>query len=113
VRSISRAPSIARSTWTRSSASSADSGLRGHEVLRRPAVEVVLGHARLRELLEPVVLARRERAGERVAPDLLVASREVDFVELVAAAELAAHGVPQELHELHAVDGVDSVGAAQ
>src|SRR5215468_7655071 len=83
------------------------------EILGRPAVQVVLGHARLRELLPAVVLSRRQRAEERVAADLLVAARVVDLIELVAAAELAADGVPEELHQLDALDGVDAARAAQ
>src|SRR5262249_43770734 len=82
--------------------------LRRHEVLCRPPVEVVLRHARLRELLPAVVLARGQRAEERVAADLLVAARVVDLVELVAAAELGADRVPQELHQLDPAHGVDA-----
>src|SRR5262249_61326811 len=84
-----------------------------YEVLGRPTVEVVLGHARLRELLPAVVLAGGEGAEQRVAADLLVAARVVDLVELVAAAELRAHRVPQKLHELHALHGLDAPPAPQ
>src|SRR5262245_11680414 len=70
------------------------------QVLRLPAVDVVLGHAALGELLPAIVLPRGQGTEQRVAPDLLVAARVVDLVELVAAAELAADRVPQELHEL-------------
>src|SRR5947207_7384455 len=80
--------------------------VRVDEVLGRPAVQVVLGLARLGELLPALVLARRERAEQGVAPDLLVAARVVDLVELVAPAELAADRVPQELHQLDAAHRV-------
>src|SRR5262245_40184631 len=80
-------------------------------VLRLPAVDVVLGHAALGELLPAIVLPRGERAEQRVAPDLLVAAGVVDLVELVAAAELCADGVPQELHQLDPLDRLDSARA--
>src|SRR5436309_2098732 len=83
------------------------------QVLRLPSVQVVLGHARLGELLPAVVLAGGERAEQRVTPDLLVAARVIDLVQLVAAAELGPDRVPQELHQLHALDRVDAAGAAQ
>src|SRR5215469_2048697 len=86
-------------------------GPRIDQILGRPAVEVVLRHARLRELLPAVVLTGGEGAEQRVAADLLVAARVVDLVELVAAAELSSHCVPQELHELDALDGVDAARA--
>src|SRR5262252_7524134 len=83
------------------------------QVLGRPPVEVVLRHAGLRELFPSVVLTRGEGAEQRVAADLLVAARVVDLVQLVPAAELGAHRVPQELHELDALDGVDAARAAE
>src|SRR5437867_9632812 len=46
------------------------------EVLRLPPVQIVLGHARLGELLPAVVLAGGERAEQRVASDLFVAARD-------------------------------------
>src|SRR5215471_18356148 len=83
------------------------------QVLGRPPVEVVLRHAGLRELFPSVVLTRGERAEQRVAADLLVAAGVIDLVELVAAPELGSHRVPQELHELDALDGVDAARASQ
>ena len=50
---------------------------------------------------------------QRVAADLLVAAGVVDLVELVAAAELGADRVPQELHQLDALDRVDTARAAE
>jgi Phage integrase family len=47
------------------------------QVLRLPPVQVVLGHARLGKVLPAVVLAGGEGAEQRVAPDLLVAAREL------------------------------------
>src|SRR5581483_88915 len=61
---------------------------RGDQLLRPPAVEVVLGHTGIGEGLGAVVLTGGLRAEQRVAPDLLVAARVVDLVELVTAAEL-------------------------
>src|SRR5215470_2364344 len=83
------------------------------QILGGPAVEIVLRHARLRELLPAVVLTRGERAEQGVAADLLVAAGVVDLVELMAATELGSHGVPQELHELDALDGVDAARAPE
>src|SRR5262245_3263715 len=83
------------------------------QVLRLPPVEVVLGHARLGELLPAIVLARGQRPEERVAPDLLVASRVVDLVQLVPASELAPDRVPQELHQLDPLDRVDPARAPE
>src|SRR5262249_60950064 len=83
------------------------------QVLRLPAVDVVLAHAALGELLPAVVLARGEGTEQGVAADLLVAARVVDLVELVPAAELGADRVPQKLHELDPLDRVDTAGAAQ
>src|SRR5215510_15976380 len=70
------------------------------QILDRPPVKVVLRHAGLGELLPAVVLTGAQGAEQGVAPDLLVAAGVVDLIELVAAAELGANGVPQELHEL-------------
>src|SRR5215471_4454110 len=83
------------------------------EVSSRPAIEVVFGHARLGELFPAVVLAGRERPEESVAPDLFVAARIVDLVELVPAGELGADRVPQELHELDAPHCVDTARTSQ
>src|SRR5262245_44913886 len=83
------------------------------EVSSRPAIEVVFSHARLGELFPAVVLAGGERPEEGVAPDLFVAARIVDLVELVTAGELGTDCVPQELHELDAPHCVDTVRAAQ
>src|SRR5262245_44133331 len=83
------------------------------EVSSRPAIEVVFGHARLGELFPAVVLAGSERPEEGVTPDLFVAARIVDLVELVPAGELGADRVPQKLHELDAPHGVDTVRTAQ
>src|SRR5262249_52366047 len=83
------------------------------EVLRLPPVDVVLGHAALGEVLPAIVLARGERAEQRIAADLLVAARGIDLVQLVPAAELGSDRVRQELHQLHALDRVDAAGAAQ
>src|SRR5215471_14030213 len=64
------------------------------QILGGPPVEVVLRHAGLRELLPAVVLPGGEGTEQGVAADLLVAAGIVDLVELVAATELGAHGVP-------------------
>src|SRR5215510_13266986 len=84
---------------------------RVHEILGRPAVEVVLRHAALCELLPVVVLPGGEGTEQGVATDFLVAARVVDLVQLVPAAELGAHRVPQELHELDPLHGVDAARA--
>src|SRR5581483_8463569 len=71
-----------------------------HQVARGPAVEVVILHAISNEVLqflvEPAGLAR-EVAFE---PDVLVITRVVAFVELVASAELGSDRIPQKLHHL-------------
>src|SRR5215475_15310497 len=96
------------------SGSTERAGSRGiDQILGRPPVEVVLRHARLGELLPAVVLPGAQGAEQRVAPDLLVAAGVVDLVELVAAAELRPDGVPEELHELDALHGVDTARAAE
>src|SRR5712692_10536460 len=83
------------------------------EIFRLPPVEVVLGHARLGELLPAIVLAGAQRAEQGVAPDLLVAAGVVDLVQLVPPAELGADGVPQELHELDPLDRVDPARSSE
>src|SRR5262245_66151404 len=83
------------------------------EVGHLPAVEIVFGHAFLGEALEAVGIAGGLRAEQAVAADLLGRAAVVDLVELVPAAELAGHGVPQELEQLHALLSLVAVGAAQ
>src|SRR5688572_2272795 len=66
-------------------------------VLCNPAVEVVFGHALLRE---PLVTGRRTgHVGDqqRLETDALVVAEVVALIQLVAAAELAADRIPHQL----------------
>src|SRR5215475_2665504 len=83
------------------------------EVGHLPAAEIVLRHALLGEALELVGIAGGLRAEQAIAADFLGRAAVVDLIELVAAAELGGHAVPQELQELHALLGLVAVGAAQ
>ena len=60
-------------------------------------------------------LSRAARVGhlQRDDPDDLGAAGVVALVELVPPAELRSDRIPQELHELHAIDGFDAARAAQ
>src|SRR5262245_14066912 len=109
--SVTRARAAAAVRGRRSAERAGTLGI--DEVLGRPALQVVLRHARLGELLPAIVLPGGERPEQRVAPDLLVASGVVDLVQLVAAAELAADRIPQELHQLDASHRVDAPRPAQ
>src|SRR5690606_12362951 len=82
------------------------------EVGNRPTFEVVLCHALLRESLDTLGIAVRERAEQAVAADLLRAPAIVDLVELVTGAELGADRVPQKLHQLRALLSGVAVRAA-
>ena len=64
------------------------------------------------EALAAVDGAGRRRDEERLDADVLVVAGVVALVELVAAAELAADGVPEQLHQLDALDRVVAAGAA-
>ena len=83
------------------------------EVGHLPAVEIVFGHAFLGEALEAVGIARRLRAEQAIAPDLLGRAAVVDLVELVPAAELGCQAVPEELEQFNALLGLVAVGSAQ
>src|SRR6185369_13943817 len=83
------------------------------EVGRRPAVEIVLGHAPLGEVAEALGGAAAVGHLPGDEPHGLGGARIISLVELVAAAELRAHRVPQQLHELDACHGVGAVGATQ
>src|SRR5215470_449927 len=50
------------------------------EIRDAPAVQVVFRHALFGEALEPIRIARRHRAKQRVAPDFLRRPAVVDFV---------------------------------
>ena len=78
-----------------------------------PAVQVVLGHALLGESLEFIGIAGGLCAEQAVAADLLGRAAVVDFVKLVAAAELARQTVPQQLEQLDALFRLVAVRAAQ
>src|ERR687886_959820 len=108
---VASGPSAAVARAVALAAEEADVGVVDH-VGHRPAVEVVLRHALLGEALERVGLAVGHRVEQDLEADVLVVARVVALVELVAAAELRAEGVPRELHELHALDGVVAVRAA-
>src|SRR5205085_11763922 len=82
------------------------------EVGHGPAVEVVFVHALLGEALVAVSLTAGGGGEQDLHADVLVVAAVVALVELVAAAELAADGVPEQLHELHALDRLDPVRAA-
>src|SRR6516164_3736391 len=77
-----------------------------------PALEIVFGHALVRKALPALVLARGERSEQRVAADFLVAAGVVDLIEFVARAELCANRIPQELHQLDALDRRDAARAS-
>src|SRR5687768_10204829 len=86
--------SLMRSSW---SDPSFGAGLAHHviaqlawigEIRHAPAVEVVLGHALLGESLEPVGVAGRHGAEERIPADFFGRTAVVDLVELVPCAEL-------------------------
>src|SRR5262249_6726846 len=83
------------------------------EVRHAPAVEVVFGHASLGKALEPVGIPGGLRTEQAIAADLLGRAAIIDLVELVAAAELAAEAVPQQLEQLDPLLGLVAVGAAQ
>src|SRR6267142_3400855 len=87
--------------------------VRRDQIGRGPAVEIVLRHALLRE--SPELRGPAAVLGHlpRDQADGLGSARVVPLVQLVAAAELGADRVPQELHELDAIDRVGAVGAAQ
>src|SRR5439155_5279855 len=87
--------------------------LRRDQVGHRPAVEVVLGHALLGEAPERLRLAARLGHVQGDDADGLRPARVVALVQLVPPAELGPHGVPEELHQLDALDGAGAVGAAQ
>src|SRR5438105_13961946 len=87
--------------------------VRSHQVGHGPAVQVGPGQALLGEGLEAVELARRLLRLHDVRADRLVGAGVVPLVQLVPAAELGAHGVPEQLHHLHPADGVVAVGAPQ
>src|SRR6267143_1299571 len=83
------------------------------QIGRDPAIQIVLGHTLLGESLElggPAAVLRHLPRDEAHG---LGRARVVTLVELVAAAELGADGVPQKLHELDALHRVGAVGAAQ
>src|SRR5581483_139083 len=71
------------------------------QVRHGPAVEVVFGHALLGEALEAGGVAGGVGAEQGGTAELLRRAAIVDLVELVAAAELAGDGIPEELHQLH------------
>src|SRR5262245_38690609 len=83
----------------------------GDQIGRHPAVEVVLCHAALGEAAELSRGAALLRHRQRDDADDLGAARIVALIELVAAAELRADGVPEQLHQLDAIHGVDAAGA--
>src|SRR5579875_486431 len=85
---------------------------RVHQVGHRPSVEVVLGQAPVREPLVLVNRASRGRGEQHLEADVLVVTRVVALVQLVAPAELGADRIPQQLHQLHPLDRVIAVGAA-
>jgi hypothetical protein len=63
--------------------------------------------------LEPLGLAVVVSHLPGEEPDGLGRARVVALVQLVPAAELGAHGIPQELQQLDALDGAAAIGAAQ
>src|SRR4029450_1837222 len=77
-----------------------------------PAVLVVIGHAFVRQRDHAVKRAGGARVPHRRDADVLVISGIIHLVELVAAAELGADRVPQELHHLDALLVTDAVRTA-
>ena len=53
------------------------------QVRHRPAVQIVLGHALLRETLERRRIPRGLRPEQRVSPDFFGRAGIIDFVQLV------------------------------
>src|SRR5688572_26327065 len=83
-----------------------------HHVGRRPAVQIVFRHALFGEPLVALRGARDVGHHERLEPDALVVPEVVALVQLVTPAELAADGIPEQLHQLHALLGAVSVRPA-
>src|ERR1043166_5206311 len=65
-----------------------------------PAVLVVIGEARIGEPDHAVHGSGAARMPQRLDADVLVVARVVRLVEAMAARELGADRVPQELHQL-------------
>src|SRR5262249_37522088 len=74
-----------------------------------PTVLVVVGKALLGERAHALARTAGARVPQRLDADILVVTGVVHLVELVAAAELGADGVPQQLHHLDALFVADAV----
>src|SRR4030088_1437757 len=74
-----------------------------------PTVLVVIGKTLVRERDHAVERAGGPRIPPRLDADVLVVAGVVHLVELGAAAELGADGIPQKLHRLDALFVADAV----
>ena len=73
------------------------------QIRHRPAVQIVFGHALLGEAFVFGRLAHHVGHHQSFKADALVIAEVIALVELVPAAELGAHRVPHQLHQLDAV----------
>src|SRR5580693_6295461 len=83
-----------------------------NEIGHRPAIQVVLSHALLGESFILRRLPQLIGHHQGFKSNALVIAEVVALVEFVPPAELGAHGVPHQLHELHAIERGVAVGAA-
>src|SRR6266511_553205 len=87
--------------------------VRVDEVGHSPAVQVVLTHALLDKPLTGICHAIRHRREQHFHTNVLVVAGIIAIVQLMTSTELAADGIPQELHELYSILCVVAIGAAQ
>src|SRR5580704_9929963 len=75
-----------------------------------PAIQVILGHALLGETLVLGGLSQLIGHHQGFKANAFVVAEVVALVKLVPAAKLSAHGVPHQLHQLHAIERRIAVG---
>jgi hypothetical protein len=79
------------------------------EIGNGPAIEVVLVETLFREVTIGFGQARGVLGREYLGADGLVIASIVALIEFVAAAELGADGIPEQLHHLDPTDRVVAV----
>ena len=76
-----------------------------------PAVRVVFGHALLDHRLHLAQATAALRAGQNLRTDIFPASGVVALIQFVPAGEFGSHGIPQQFHDLDALDMTNVVRA--
>ena len=77
--------------------------IRIDQIRHRPAIQIIFGHALFGEAFVFGRLAQHIRHHQDFKPDALMIAEIVALVQFVPAAELGAHGVPHQLHQLDAI----------